>query len=383
MTTVELQLEGRLLLGQRPIEHGVVQIAQGRVLWSGARDAAPRRRPQQRCAVAGLIAPGFVDLHVHGGGGADVVDGTAGSLRRMCRVHVRHGTVALCPTVLCAPTEVMLRSLAAIRRAHHEVADGARVLGAHLEGPFLSPRRVGAQPAAHVRAPDVVLLEELLAAAGPSLRLVTLAPELPGALELVARLVERGVVVALGHSDATFAQAIAAVAAGARMVTHTFNAMSPLHHREPGLVGAALLEARLVAEVIADGVHVVPPALRLLRRIKRRRLALATDCTAALEAPRGRARLGSAGVVVRDGAARLIDGTLAGSVLTMERAVANFVHLAGASIGEAVVAASRVPLRLLGERGGALTAGELADLVVLDEELRVQSVFMEGREVVG
>jgi N-acetylglucosamine-6-phosphate deacetylase len=381
MTTVDLQLEGRLLLGQRIVERGVVQIGQGRVLWSGPHAAAPRRRPRRRRAVDGLIAPGYVDLHVHGGGGADAADGTARSIRRLCRVHARHGTVALCPTVLSAPPEVMLRALAAIRRACEAAPDGARVLGAHLEGPFLSPRRAGAQPAAHLRAPDSVLLEELLAAAGPSLRVVTLAPELPGALDLVKRLVERGVVVALGHSDATFAQAEAAVAAGARLVTHAFNAMAPLHHREPGLIGAALLEERLVVEAIADGVHVASPALRLLRRVKPRRVALVTDCTAALEARRGGARLGATRVAVRDGAARLADGTLAGSVLTMERAVASFVSLAGASVSEAVAAASRVPLRLLGEHGGTLAAGDAADLVVLDDELRVQTVLVEGQEL--
>ena len=382
-----LQLEGTLLVGDALVERGVARLDAGRIAWCGPRAGAPRIRAARRVALpaGALLAPGFCDLHVHGAGGADAADGTAASLERLCELHARHGTVALCPTIVSGPVEATLRALAAVRRAAEaEAGGGARVLGSHLEGPFLNPRRAGAQPAAELRSPDAALLDELLAAAGPTLRIMTLAPELPGALALVERLAASGVTVAVGHSEASFAQATAAVAAGCRLVTHAFNALAPLHHREPGVLGAALLEPKLYTEVIADGVHVAPAVLTLLRRLKRGRCALVTDCTAALDAPPGGARLGGRAVAVRDGAGRLADGTLAGSVLTMDRAVANWVRLAGAALPEALAAAARVPYAALGLRGrGRLAAGQPADLVVLDAALQVRAVLVGGRLVAG
>jgi len=305
---------------------------------------------------------GYWDIHVHGGGGFDVADGTAEALEQVCRVHAAHGTAALCPTVLSSSPESTLRALEVIRAAAGRTVGGALVLGAHLEGPFLNPRKAGAQPAEFLRAPDPALLEELLAAAGPSLRVVTLAPELPGAMELVQRLRELDVVVAMGHSDATYQQATDAIDAGCRLATHTYNAMRALHHREPGLLAAVLLDGRVTAEVIADGVHVSAPALRLLWRLKGAgKVALVSDCTAALDAPPGRARLGRQPVTVVDGAVRLADGTLAGSALTMDRAVANMTRLAGLSRPEAEAAARDTPAKLLNERGqcGKVTSGSV------------------------
>jgi N-acetylglucosamine-6-phosphate deacetylase len=227
-------------------------------------------------------------------------------------------------------------------------------------------------------------MEELLTAAGDTLRLVTLAPELPGALELVELLVERGVVVSIGHSDATWQQATAAIDRGATLATHAFNAMRPLHHREPGILGAVLTDDRVTAEVIADGVHVSGPALQLLWRTKGRvgRLCLMTDCTAALDAPPGQARLGAQPVEVREGAVRLADGTLAGSSLTMDRAVALLVELAGAPLEGALHAATGGPAAVLqpSEPGaGELDPGAPADLVLLDDNLEVQRVLVGGQ----
>jgi len=367
----ELLLQGPLVLGAELLEAGAVLIAGGLVRWSGPRaqlpDGARAGREVNLSPGEGTLLPGLVDLHVHGAAGADAADASAAALETLCRAHAAHGTTALCPTVLTGAPERMLAALAQIRRAA-EGADqlgGARILGAHLEGPFFNPARAGAQPPEHLRRPDPALLEELLAAGGAALRIVSLAPELPGALALVERLVERGVIAALGHTDATYAQARAAIDAGCTLATHTFNAMRPLGHREPGVVGAVLDDDRVTAEVIADGVHVSAPVLRLLWRLKGPgRLCLVTDCTAALEAGPGQARLGDRPVRVQDGAVRLPDGRLAGSCLTLERAVDNLQRLAGAGLPGASLAASAVPARLLG-LPPPLSAGSPADLVLL------------------
>jgi N-acetylglucosamine-6-phosphate deacetylase len=375
-----LRLSGRALL-EGGVERAVVLISDGEVTWCGPEADAPEGgEAGETVPTTGLLAPGFVDLHVHGAGGADAADGTTESLEVMCRAHARRGTVALCPTVLTSPPEVLLRALEVIRAATGTCpGSGARVLGAHLEGPFLNPGRAGAQPPEHLRAPDRGLCDELLAAAGGTLRVVTLAPELPGALELTELLAERGVVVSVGHSDATHAQVLAAVERGARLAAHTFNAMRPLHHREVGILGAVLLSQRLHAEVIADGVHVSGPALELLWRLKAGRLCLVTDCTAALDAPPGAARLGDRPVTVSEGAVRLPDGTLAGSSLTLDRAVRQLVTAAGVTPPEALRAASGVPAGLLGLERGRIAPGMPADLVVLDASLDLERVMIGGR----
>ena len=364
----DLRVEGRLLLGGALVDDGVVLICDGRVCWSGPAAGAPSMEAQRTLARSGAtVVPGFTDLHVHGAGGCDVSDGSADALEQVCRVHASHGTAALCATVLASSPDDTLKALEVIRAATGSRLGGALVLGAHLEGPFLNPSKAGAQPRTHLRQPDPVLLDELTAAAGSSLRVVTLAPELPGALALVERLRDQGVVVAMGHSDATYDQAMAGVEAGCRLTTHTFNAMRGLHHREPGLLTAALLDSRVTTEVIADGHHVSAPALRLLWRLKGPgKVALVTDCTAALDAPPDRARLGRLPVTVTAGAVRLPDGTLAGSALTMERAVANMMDLAGLSLPEAAVAASTTPAALLGHVTG-LQQGNAADLLLLNK----------------
>jgi N-acetylglucosamine-6-phosphate deacetylase len=380
----DLRLEGPVLLEEGLVDPAVVLVHEGEVLWSGPREEAPVMESREELAYGeGIIGPGFVDLHVHGAAGHDVIDGSLDALEEISRAHADHGTTALCAAVLSSPPAVMLRALESVGEATAGPVRGARILGAHLEGPFLNPERAGAQPREHLRRPDRALLEELLAAAGGQARIVTLAPELPGALDLVALLVERGIVVAMGHSAATHKEAVAAIDAGARLATHAFNAMGPLHHRKPGLVGAVLQDRRVTAEVIADGVHVSGPVLELLWRLKGPdRLCPVTDCTAALCAPPGEARLGQQSVQVKDGAVRLADGTLAGSSLTMDRAVGTMVELGRASLEEAVRAASQIPARVLGlNQLGTLVQGARADLVHLDREERLQDVLVGGVRV--
>jgi N-acetylglucosamine-6-phosphate deacetylase len=259
---------------------------------------------------------------------------------------------------------------------------GARILGAHLEGPFISPVRLGTHPALWRRDPDHALLERMLEAG--SVRLVTLAPELPGALELIDMLHSRGVAVSLGHSDATAAEASAAFDRGVRTVTHVFNAMRPLTHRDPGIIGAALVRSDVVLQAIVDGVHLDSDTVRLLWRVAAGRLALVTDAVAGAGLGDGTYNLGGVEIGVLDGVVRRSDGVLSGSSLTMIEAVRNLVEL-GVSLEQAIDAASAVPARVLGlqHRVGRLAPGNPADIVVLNDALEIDRVVVGGDTLVA
>jgi N-acetylglucosamine-6-phosphate deacetylase len=303
----------------------------------------------------GIAAPGFVDVHIHGFAGVDFATADAEGYRRAREALLETGVTSFHPSFITAPEEELVAALG-------EVPPG---LGAHLEGPFISSDRLGMHPAAARRDPDVALLERLLAA-GPVAH-VTLAPELPGALELVDLLVARGITVACGHTDATDEQAHAAFDRGARHVTHLFNAMRPFRHRDPGIAGAALVRDDVTVELILDGNHVADDAVRLALRAARGRIALVTDALAAARIGDGDWHMGSVAVSVRGGAARLADGTLAGSVLTMPDAIRDFVRI-GATVEEALFAASR----------RSLAPGVVADVVVLDDSLQPTATYLAG-----
>ena len=355
---------------------GRVLTARGWVLARVVFDARIRAIEPLIDAPCRYVLPGFIDLHVHGGGGGDAMEGEAG-VRRMARFHARHGTTALLATTCTAPPGVIVRALEGIRAvAPRPEAGEARVLGAHLEGPFIHPERLGAQPP-YPHPPDPAWARRFLEA-GP-VRVVTLAPELGGALELVRFLAGRGVRVQLGHSTAGFAEAQAALEAGAVGFTHLFNAMGGLMARAPGLVGAAFARGRW-AEVIPDGRHVHPGALLAAFRAIPGVYGV-TDAVAAAGMPEGRYSLGARTVVRRGDGVYLEDGTLAGSVLTMAEALRNLVRL-GRSLAEAAWRLSALPAAYLGVRDrGRVRAGAWADLVVLDEALRVREVYVEGRRV--
>jgi N-acetylglucosamine-6-phosphate deacetylase len=327
------------------------------------------------------VLPGFVDVHVHGGGGAQCNTDDPDEIQRVARFHAQHGTTALLATTVAAPVEDLLRARDAIGAAAAAPApDAAQVLGAHLEGPFLSPRWPGAMDAGHFLAPDPAVAERLVGGGG--VRMMSLAPELPGARELVRRLVAAGVVVALGHTDASYADATAAVAAGARVVTHTFNAMRPLHHRKPGVLGAALGHDDLACEVICDGVHVDPAVVALLVRVKGpQRTLLVTDAIEAAGLPDGDYRLGERAVRVNGGRATLAQSeTIAGSTLTMDRALRNVVAFAGVAVEDAARMASTTPAEVLGvaDRKGSIAPGCDADIVILDPDLSLAGVLVRG-----
>jgi len=324
------------------------------------------------------LVPGYIDVHVHGGGGAQCNTSKAEEIAEVARFHARHGTTGLLATTVAAPVEDLCPALAAIAQC-----PAPNLLGAHLEGPFLSRERPGAMDPGLFLDPDVGQLERLLAAGAGSIRLMTLAPELPGALELVQQLVRAGVVASIGHTSATDAEAREAVRAGATAATHVFNAMPPFHHRKPGAVGAVLDLQEVSCELICDGFHVDPVAMRLLYRAKGALgVRLVTDATAAAGMPDGQYRLGGRPVTVTGGRAVLADGeSIAGSTLTMEAAVQNAVRFLGVPIAEAVLISSTNSARLLGLHGrkGAIAAGLDADLLVLNELLAVEATMVAGR----
>jgi N-acetylglucosamine-6-phosphate deacetylase len=326
------------------------------------------------------IVPGYIDMHLHGGSGAQCNTESPEEIDRVAHFHTRHGTTGLLATLAPAPMNELIAALRAVATAR-----APTVLGAHLEGPFLSPEQPGALDPSHFLAPEPALLELLLAAAPGAVRVMTLAPELPRAGALVEKLADAGVVASLGHTAATYAQARDAITAGATSATHVFNAMPPLHHRAPGVLGAVLATDEVSCELICDGVHVDPVAMRLLYKAKRATgIRLVTDATAAAGMPDGEYRLAGRDITVR-GPRAVLAGTeaIAGSTLTMARAVQSAVSLMGIAVEDAVQMASANPARLLGLDGrkGAIAAGCDADLVVLNERLAVTAVMVAGRWV--
>ncbi|SIS80853.1 N-acetylglucosamine-6-phosphate deacetylase [Alicyclobacillus vulcanalis] len=326
----------------------------------------------------GRLLPGFVDVHVHGGGGADTMDASMDAFEQIARTHARHGTTSLVLTTFAAPDEAILKTLSAWRPPTDW--QGADVLGFHLEGPFLHPARRGAHPAGHLREPAPQALRAY-AGAGP-VRMITLAPELPGATDVVRLARAMGIVVSLGHSNAAYDEAMRGFDCGAQSVTHLFNAMTGMDHRQPGLAAAALSRADVWVELILDGIHVHPEVARLALRLKGRHgVMLVTDAVSVVDMPEGRYAFAGAEIVYHRGEVRRLDGTLAGSALTLERAVqVGLTH--GVFRPEDVpnVAAGNAA-RLLGERRGQLAPGYRADLVALAPDGAVTHTIVGGRLV--
>lgn len=332
-------------------------------------------------AVGGLMVPGFIDLHVHGARDADFMDADPAAVQVVTSWHAQHGTTALCATTLSAPPAALLQAVRAIARSE-PFAGASEIIGIHLEGPYLSPGKCGAQDVASLRPADLNELSTLLAEA-PGLKwMMTVAPEVEGVLSLIELYKDR-VLFSIGHSEAGYGEVIEAFERGAKHVTHLFNAMTPLQHRQPGAVGAALVSIDTTAEIIADGIHVHPGVLRIARQMMPRRLALVTDAMRACGMPDGVYKLYRHDVHVREGAARLEDGTLAGSVLTMIEAVQNMVELAGVPLEEVLPLATEVPAHIIGvsDRKGKLAAGYDADLLVINARFEIERMFVRGTEL--
>jgi N-acetylglucosamine-6-phosphate deacetylase len=393
---------GMLLTPTDAVEHPLLLVEQGRVL-----EISPRSSRQVPAGVSlfdlgnGVIAPGYVDLHLHGSAGYDVMDDTAEALPAIEQLLARHGVTSYFPTTVSAPMDTTLRALERLadaidtRERHLEpdlgpkTADGknrARPLGIHLEGPFISHARRGAHPPENLLAPTLTLFERFWQAARGRIRMMTIAPELENAPEVIAEAARRGVCVSLGHSDADFAAAERGITAGAHHATHAFNAMRPLDHRtldhrSPGILGAVLTDRRVSADIIVDGVHLHPAIVKLVADAKGpEQTVLITDAISATGMPEGRYRLGSFEVDVRDGKCT-VHGKLAGSVLTMDRAVRNLARFAEWDLSRAVAAASKNPARVARVANkGVLAAGADADFVILTPEGEVLRTFIGGVE---
>ncbi|HEY3054918.1 MAG TPA: N-acetylglucosamine-6-phosphate deacetylase [Thermoanaerobaculia bacterium] len=332
--------------------------------------------------VRGLIVPGFIDIHVHGGDGADFTDGDPDANERILDFHAKHGTTAMAATTLSASRADLQKAVKAIAETAINAATGAEICGIHLEGPYINPRNAGAQNTASIRPSDIQEMTTLMSEA-PRLRfMMTIAPEIDGARALIEHFRGR-VLFAIGHTGGMFADAVAALEWGASHFTHLFNAMTGMHHREPGVVGAALESVNATAELIADGVHVHPAVLRIACTAMPNRIALVTDAIRATGMAEGKYKLYDYEVTVADGTARLANGTLAGSVLTMAAAVQNMVELAGIPIEKVIPMATEIPARILGvaDRKGKLENGYDADVVILTEKFEMERVFAGGEEV--
>jgi N-acetylglucosamine-6-phosphate deacetylase len=336
-----------------------------------------------------VLAPGFIDIHVHGGAGHDVMEGTPEALDAIERHLAEHGTTSYFPTTVTAPVDRTLHALEGLAdriergasgRVSHDKIVGASPLGINVEGPFISPKKRGVHSLQDIKEGSVELFDRMWQAARGHIRLMTVAPEIPRAEELIAAASGRGVCVSLGHSDATMEETQRGIAKGARHVTHIFNAMRPLDHREPGIVGAALSDDRLSAEVIADGVHVAPEVVRLFLRAKgAERAVLVTDGISATGMPDGEYRLGGLVVQMRGGVCRS-EGRLAGSVLTMDRAVRNVMEFCGCALDVALRLATLNPARVtaVSNRKGVIAPGADADFVVLSRSGEVMKTIIAG-----
>jgi N-acetylglucosamine-6-phosphate deacetylase len=380
----------RLLKPSEAIDYPLLLVDHGRVVEISSADhrSVPVGIPT-RDFPDSIIAPGYIDLHIHGGAGYDVMDDREGSLTAIENLLSRHGVTAYFPTTVTAPIDPTLRALehlanaieSADSPAERDRAPRARPLGIHLEGPFISPIRCGVHPTEHLLAPTVPIFERFWQASRGHIRMITIAPELDGALEVVSEAAHRAVCVSLGHSDADFPATRRAIDAGARHATHTFNAMRPLDHRAPGILGSVLTDDRLSADIIADGIHLDPAIVRLFAEAKGPdRAVLITDAISATGMPNGRYPLGSLEVEVHDGKCTF-NGKLAGSVLTMDRAVRNLSRFAEWDLSAAVAAASRNPARVAQTASkGVLAAGADADFIVLSQSGEVQHTFVAGIE---
>jgi N-acetylglucosamine-6-phosphate deacetylase len=338
------------------------------------------------------LAPGFVDIHIHGGAGLDLMRALPSELPRLGKFLTTHGVTGYFPTPVAAPLNATCDALGRLADAIETVARPidnnnndepaqARPLGIHLEGPFLSHRRRGVHPPEYLAAPTIEIFERLWQAARGHVRVLTIAPEIPGAMEVIAEAARRNVCVSIGHSDAEMPVAQQAIKAGARHATHTFNAMRPLDHREPGIVGEVLSNDRISADIIVDGIHVDPAVVKLFLRAKgRNRAVLITDAISATGMPDGRYQLGPIEVDVKDGKCTS-NGSLAGSVLTMDRAVRNVTKFSNWKLRDAVQAATLNPARAVGLSSlhGILSKGAAADFTVLSPAGAVLKTIVGGR----
>jgi N-acetylglucosamine-6-phosphate deacetylase len=326
-----------------------------------------------------IVAPGFIDIHVHGSAGHDTMDGTAEAIEGMARFFASHGVASFCPTTMTMPAEDIMQAVKVVHECQQRRLKGAQPIGVHLEGPYIDAAKKGAQPAQYVRTARSLDYRGFFSLG--NIRLVSLAPELDENKELIGFARSRGASVAVGHSSASYEQVKEAVRLGLNQATHTFNQMEGLHHRKPGTVGAALLLDDVYAQLIADGIHLHPAVVDMVVRLKGpEKAVLITDAIRGAGMPNGEYELGGQAIVVQDGAVRLADGTLAGSCLTLDAAVRNVLEFTDCDLAEALQMATLTPARSIGlaHRKGSLEPGKDADVVLLDQALEVVTTVVMG-----
>ena len=371
--------------GLRLLSHPTVVIEDGIVSSMGTQEAGESAASDRVLDYPGAtLAPAFFDVHMHGAAGHDVMEATPEALLAVGGFLASRGTGSYLATTVTASKDATLRALAGLAKLVAKAPDEARhkawPIGIHLEGPFLSHAKKGVQPAEHLLTPDIATFDRFFDASEGHIKLMTMAPELPGAVELVAHASARGVRVSLGHSDATSAETRAAIAAGAASATHTFNAMRPLDHREPGILGTVLTTDSLYAELICDGIHTAPELVKLWWRAKGpERAILVTDAMSAAGMPDGEYHLGGFAVQVANGKA-MARGVLAGSVLTLDRALTNFLEFTGADLEQGLRLLSTNPATMTGfqDRAGSLAVGQKANLVAVDGAGKLLASFVNG-----
>jgi N-acetylglucosamine-6-phosphate deacetylase len=394
MKTIKAILAGMVYTPTEEIPNGVILIDGQHVVKVGRREKV--KIPASATVIDDrdrVVVPGFIDIHIHGAAGHDLMEGTPEAVAAVAAYLARHGTTAFLATTVTASLERTVhasRSLAEIIRASHSthgVSDkiaGAQPVGIHFEGPFINVTKRGAHPASEIQKPSTETLARLFDAAGGTAKVVSLAPELEGALAVVEFARSRGLRVGIGHSNATYEEAERAIAAGATHAIHFYNAMRPFTHRDSGIVGAVLTDDRVSAELICDGVHVEPAAIRLLVKVKGLdRLVLVTDSLSAAGMPDGDYPLGDFTVHVSKGVSRTVEGNLAGSTITLDAAARNLANYTGASYRECLACVTLNPARILGmeKQKGVIAPGTEADLAVLDQNFHVIQTYVRGQPV--
>ena len=379
-------MHGTIVTPFQLLEDRIIIIEKGKIIaiTDKKEDLALLKNAEIIEAQNKFIVPGYIDIHVHGGGGSDVMDGEYEAIKQVATTHSRFGTTAFLPTTMTMTKDKIIKSLKSIHEARLKGTGTAEILGIHLEGPYINPEKKGAQKEEDIKKVSVEEFLEFNQASGNLIRLVTIAPEMPGAIDFIRWLHQQGIIVSVGHSNATYKQVQEGIQAGLSQVTHIFNAMRGLHHREPGVVGAALSSPKLIVEMIADGIHLHPMVLKMLTQIKEsEKLVLITDAMRATGFKEGTYDLGGQEVMVTQGQAKLKNGTLAGSVLTMDKAVKNLVTKVGISLLNAVQMASYNPAKCLGidDKKGSLELYKDADIVILNKNLETELTMVAGKVV--
>ncbi|RLQ96594.1 N-acetylglucosamine-6-phosphate deacetylase [Falsibacillus albus] len=385
-TSTKTILKGcTIFLENETLQNGYVMIQGEKIVEAGDIASCPTHSGNTIITLPSSfkITPGFIDVHIHGAGGADTMDGTADALQTISSSLPQEGTTSYLATTITQSHENIKQALLNVAGYTETQSSGqAEILGIHLEGPFINSCRAGAQPKEYIQQPDIELFEEWNNHANRLIKLVTLAPELKGGLEFVDHLASKGIIASVGHSDATFEEVKLAADAGATHVTHLFNGMKGLHHRELGVAGAALKLNELMVELIADGIHLHPEMMELVYRMKTaEKMLLITDSMRAKCLKNGRYDLGGQEVTVQHGKALLEDGTLAGSILKMKDAIRNMSAYLDISLREILQMATVNPAKQLHvfDRKGSLTPGKDADIVVLNEGLDVMLTICKGK----